>query len=252
MERRLPRIIMLVMFACAIGGESAQGIDVLVPGMSLQSVSLVPGARVSYLVKSESFGATDSSYIELRVLDHTKGSFRLEIVSSPYPRSKEGSVTVRLRLAERVTAISSPAEFRSCLHEILIREGTGAFRAPTGAEIEDLDIERMFIRPDDHAVRTALGPARIAAPAGVFLCDGVELAKKETRPVNLGGVETEREEEEMSRAWISRDVPLWGLVKSTVEKKTLTRVPGARARAERPRVTRTESILLSYARPRGR
>jgi len=247
----MPRIIILFLFACAIAGERAQGIDVLVPGVSLESVSLVPGARVSYLVKSESFGATDSSYVELRVLDHKGGAFRLEIVSSPYPRSKEGSVTIRLRLAERVTSISSPREFRSCLQEILIREGAGAFRAPTGTELEDLDIEAIFIRPDDHALRTALGPARIATPAGVFLCDGVELARRETRPVSLGGVQTEREEEETSRAWISRDVPFWGLVKSTVEKRTLTKAPGARARGERPRVTRTESILLSYRTPRG-
>jgi hypothetical protein len=247
----MPRIIVLFLFACAFAGERAQGIDVLVPGLSLESVSLVPGARVSYLVQSESFGAIDSSYVELRILDHKGGAFRLDIVSSPYPRSREGSVTIRLRLAERVTSISSPREFRSCLQEILIREGAGTFRAPTGAELEELDIEAIFIHPDDHALRTALGPSRIATPAGVFLCDGVELVKRETRPVSLGGVQTEREEEVVSRAWISRDVPLWGLVKSTVEKRTLTKVPGARARAERPRVTRTESVLLSYRMPRG-
>jgi hypothetical protein len=251
-DRRISWTLVLAACAGAIALGSARGIDILVPGMSLRSVSLVPGARVSYLVKSESFGAADSSFIELRVLEPRNGSHRLEIVSAPYPRSKETSVTIRLRLEERVTSASSPAEFRSCLKEILIKEGRNAFRAATSAEMEDLDIEAIFIRTDDSAPRTPLGSARISTPAGVYLCDGVEVSRKDTRSVRLGGVQAQRLEEETSRAWTSKDVPLWGLVKSTVEKKTLTKIPGAVARVERPRVTVTESTLLSCTRPRGR
>jgi hypothetical protein len=55
-----------------------------------------------------------------------------------------------------------------------------------------------------------------------------------------------------SRLWTSRDVPLWGLVKSRIEKTLLTRSSAARAHEATPRVTVTESILLSYRRPRGR
>jgi hypothetical protein len=252
MERQLQRAVILALFACAAAGGNAWGIDILVPGMSLQSVSLVPGARVSYLVISEAFGAADSSFIELRVLDHAHGFCRLEIVSSPYPRSREEAVTIRLRLAERATSASSPAEFRSCLQEILIREGRGGFRPPSEKELDDLDIEAIFVRSDDRATRTSLGSAQIATAAGTFQCDGVEVSSTETKSVNLGGVEAQREREEISRAWISRDVPLWGLVQSTVEKRTLTRVPGMKRNVERPRVSKTESTLLSFTMPRRR
>ena len=84
-----PRFSRTIVCACAfllagaLAPARAVGVDFLVPGMSLESVSLVPGARVSYLVVSKSFGAADSSYIEIRVLEHAQGAFRLEIVSSP-------------------------------------------------------------------------------------------------------------------------------------------------------------------------
>ncbi|MCX5752913.1 MAG: hypothetical protein NTW97_04605, partial [Candidatus Krumholzibacteria bacterium] len=164
-----------IVFACAfalaaaVAPAGAGGVDFLVPGMSLESVSLVPGARVSYLVVSKSFGAADSSFIELRVLEHKGGAFRLEIVSSPYPRSKKESVTVRLRLAERVISAASPESFRSCLLEIVIKEGTGAFREPTARELDDMDIESIFLRPDDGLLRTPLAAEKIAVPAGVFV-----------------------------------------------------------------------------------
>jgi len=254
-EPRSPRAIVLAcafLLAVALAPARAGGVDFLVPGMSLESVSLVPGARVSYLVVSKSFGAADSSFIELRVLEHKGGAFRLEIVSSPYPRSKEESVTVRLRLAERVTSVTSPESFSSCLLEVVIREGTGAFREPTARELDDMDIESIFLRPDDGLLRTPLVSAKIAVPAGAFLCNGAEYSRDETRPVSLGGVQAQRVEEEKSRIWISRDVPLWGLVKSTVEKKSRTVTAGVPASAARSRETATESVLLSYTKPRGR
>jgi hypothetical protein len=237
--------------ACAIVSSHASAVDFLIPGMSLESVSLVPGARVSYLVTSESFGETDSSYVELRVIEHKRNAYLLEIVSSPYPRSAEGSTALRLRLAERATSAASPEAFRSCLEEILIREGAGSFRAPTEKELDDIDLDRLFVRTNEHAARTALEPARITTPAGAFLCDGIELSSRETKRVNLGGVEAERSEEEVSRLWLSRDVPLWGLVRSSVERTSFTKVLGSRAVGAKPRVTVTESILLSYARARG-
>jgi len=240
------------LLAGALAPARAVGVDFLVPGMSLESVSLVPGARVSYLVVSKSFGAADSSFVELRVLEHAKGAFRLEIVSSPYPRSKEESVTVRLRLSERVISAASPESFRSCLLEVVIKEGTGAFREPTADEMDDMDIESIFLRPEEGLLRTPLASAKIAVPAGVFLCDGAEYSRDESRPVSLGGVQAQRVEEEKSRIWLSRDVPLWGLVKSTVEKRSRTIAAGVPASAARSRETATESILLSYTKPRGR
>lgn len=254
-ESRSSRAIVLAcafLLAGALAPPRAGGVDFLVPGMSLESVSLVPGARVSYLVVSKSFGAADSSYIEIRVLAHARGAFRLEIVSSPYPRSKEESITVRLRLSERVISATSPESFRSCLLAVLIKEGTGAFREPAAGELDDMDIESIFLRPEKELLRTPLASARIGVPAGVFLCDGAEYSRDGSTSVSLGGVQAQRVEEEKSRIWISRDVPLWGLVKSTVEKRSRTIAAGVPASAARSRETATESILLSYTKPRGR
>ena len=254
-EPKRPRAIVLAcafLLAGALVPGRAVAVDFLVPGMSLESVSLVPGARVSYLVVSKSFGAADSSFIELRVLERKGGAFRIEIVSSPYPRSKEESVTVRLRLSERATSAASPESFRACLLEVVIKEGGGAFRAPTARELDDLDIESIFLRPDDGLLRTPLESAKVAVPAGVFLCDGAEYSRDESRTVSLGGVQAQRVEEEKSRTWLSRDVPLWGLVRSTIEKRSRTIPAGAPASAARSRETATESVLLSYTKPRAR
>lgn len=251
----LRNIVAPVLLAAAVAqapaAARAAGVDFLVPGMSLEAVSLEPGARVSYLVVSKSFGVADSSFVELRVLERTGGAFRIEVVSSPYPRSKEESVTVRLRIAERVTSASSPEAVRACLLEVAVREGTGAFREPTARELERMDIESIFLRPNDRLARTPLGSARVSVPAGTFACEGAEYARNETKIVSLGGTDARRVEEERSRIWISRDVPLWGLVRSTVERRILTESARAPA-SSRPRETSTESILLSYAGPRRR
>jgi hypothetical protein len=243
----------VVAAACAVApaASRAAGVDFLVPGMSLEAVSLEPGARVSYLVVSTSFGAADSSFVELRVLERKGGAFRLEVVSSPYPRSTEESITVRLRLAERVMSAATPESVRSCLLDVAVKEGTGSFREPTARELDDMDIESIFLRPSDRLARASLGSARVSVPAGTFACEGAEYSRNETKTVSLGGTPAQRVEEERSRIWISRDVPLWGLVKSTVVKKSSTAIAGAPAPA-RPRETATESILLSYTKPRRR
>jgi hypothetical protein len=230
----------------------ASSLDFLVRGISLSSVSLVPGADVSYLVVSESFGATDSSFVELRVLDHARGEFVLQIVTGPYPPVKKELVTVRLRLAEPVLSISSADEFGSCLKEILIREGTGRFRAPTARELEDLDIERLFLRPSEGTERLSLGEEEIASPAGAFSCRGSRISWKQTRPVDLGGIPGELVDQETSTVWISPLVPLWGLVKSSVEERSFTTVSGAETAPGSKRATVTESILISFKKPRGR
>lgn len=240
------------LFAGQLVPAPASGVDFLVPGMSLESVSLIPGARVSYLVISKSFGAADSSFVEIRVLEHARGAFRLEFVSSPYPLSKEESITIRLRLSERVTSIVSSESFRSCLLDVAVREGTAAFREPTASELDDMDIESIFLPSNDGLLRTPLESATIVAPAGSFFCDGAEYSREEIRSVSLGGVQAQHFEEEKSRIWLSQDVPLWGLVKSTVDKRTRTITAGVPASAARSRETATESILLSYTKPRGR
>lgn len=249
--RRLPmRALACVVLAVFMRPAHVAAVDFLIPGISLRSVSLLPGARVSYLVISEAFGATDSSYVELRVLEHEQGEFGLEIITGPYPLSKRERVTVKLRLAERVLAIASADEFRSCLKEILFKEGSEAFRTPTARELDDLDIERIFLRSSEGMERTLLEDAKIATPAGVFLCEGMQGSRREIRPVSLGGIPAERIDEEVSELWISRDVPLWGLVKSRVEERNFTKVSGVHPAPASPRLTVTQSILISYRKPR--
>ena len=243
-------VIAAIMLAFAVPASPARAVDFLVPGVSLGSVSLAAGARVSYLVVTESFGSADSSFVELAVVSRRRGEVRLEVSTAPYPRRRDETLTVRLRLSERAVSAASAGDFRECIREIRVREGTGDFREPTAAELDDLSIEDLFIRRSEGAVRRDLAAATVAVPAGSFLCSGVETARRDARTVTLGGVRAERIEEETTRIWISPDVPLWGLVKSRMERRnTISRAesPGAA-----PRITITESILLSYRAPSGK
>jgi hypothetical protein len=251
-RRQAALVLMSAMLAIFAPPPRAAAVDFLIPGMSLRSVSLIPGARVSYLVVSESFGAADSSCVELGVLKHASGEFRLEIVTGPYPLTKKDRVTVRLRLADRALSISSADEFRSCMKEILLKEGTGKFRAPSARELDDLDIERLFMRPSEGMEKTLLEDAKVVTPAGAFLCEGVRCSGREARAVNLGGVKAERIVETASELWTSREIPLWGLAKSTVEETSHTNVAGAHPAPASVRATTTTSILIAYKRPRDR
>ena len=221
----------------------------LIPGISLESVTLDPGARVAYLVVSESFGAADSSRVELAVLSRGRGEVRLEISMAPYPPRSAETVTVRLRLSERVASIASADEFRECLREIRIREGEEAFRAPTDAELDDFAIEDLFVRRSADARTRTIGAATVAVPAGSFSCSGVETSSRSERTVMLGGVRAERIEEEVTRIYRAADVPLWGLVKSRMERRGEIRREGSQSGS--PRVAITEATLLSFRCPRG-
>ncbi len=239
-----------IALSLAVAAVPAAAVDFLVPGVSLGSVSLEPGARVRYLVVTQSFGSSDSSQVELAVLSHGRGEVRLEVSTAPYPPSRDETFTVRLRLAESVTSIESAEEFRGCLREIRIREGDEGFRAPTDDELDELAIEDLFVQSSAGAERRALESGKVAVPAGSFTCSGIETSRRSARTVTLGGVRAERTEEEVTRIYLSRDVPLWGLVKSRMEKRSMMRREGAPAAA--PRITITESTLLSFERPRAR
>lgn len=229
--------------------EPAAGIDFLVPGVSLESLSFDPGARVRYLVTSEVRGAIDSSEVELAVLECHADEVLLEIVSTPLPNNVEETVMVRMRLDRRVTSISSPAEFKECIREMLVREGTEQFREPSEEEIADYEFERVFVKRDETAVRRDLGTERIESPAGAFVCDILELSTRDRRAVKLGGIDAERVEEEVSTIWLSDEIPFWGMVKSSVERRRETRLltdsPPARLA---PHTTITASILVHYVR----
>ena len=235
--------------AVLVHPEPAAGIDFLVPGVSLESLSFNPGARVRYLVTSEVRGSIDSSEVELAVLECHADEVLLEIISTPVPKIEDEAVTVRMRLDRMVTSISSPAEFKECIREMLIREGTEQFREPSEDEIADYEFERVFLKRDETTVRRDLGTERIEIPAGVFTCDIVELSMRDQRAVKLGGIDAERVEEEVSTVWLSDEVPFWGMVKSTVERRRETRLLTGSPRAKlAPHTTVTASILVHYER----
>jgi hypothetical protein len=246
MKTVLPALIL----AFAAAAAPVLAVDFIVPGISLESVSLAPGARVAYLVVSQSFGSSDSSYVELAILSRGGGEVRLELSTAPYPPRRAETLPVRLRFSERAVSVSSAGEFRECIREIRVREGSKSFREPTAAELDDLAIEDLFIRRSGGEERRALAAATVAVPAGSFLCSGVETARRDARTVTLGGVAAERVEEETTRIWISSDVPLWGLVKSRMERRSTIARMGSSGAA--PRITITESTLLSFKKPRGK
>jgi len=252
---RATRIIVIcaALAAALPAGAKASRVDFLIPGMSLDSVSLVPGARVSYLVISSGFGAADSSVVELRVLERRAGTVTLEVLSSPYPKSISESTRLRMRLSEGILRASSPEEARACVREVLVRNGTEPYRAPTAKEREEFDIEGVFSRARPDARRTSLGAASLATPAGTLRCALVEYASTETRAVFLGGVEAVRRETIASRLWLAKEIPFWGLARSRVEKTTATMEAGGAPRVlGAPKTTLTESVILSYRAPRGR
>ena len=227
-------------------------VDFLIPGISLESLSLGVGARVSYLVVTHTFGAADSSFIEIRVLGRAGKEYSLEITSSPYPKSIEASMRVRIRVSEGITRVSSPAGVRSMIREILVRNGSEPYRAPTAEELKEADVENLFTRPAPEATRTELGTDRVSSPAGTFLCSVVEYSSTDRRKVTLGGVEADRVDTETSRVWLSKEVPFWGVARSRVERTSRTSVVGGSPGAGAPKTTLTESIILSFRRPRAR
>ena len=247
------RFVWSMVFLCTalVPPQEASGekLDFLVPGVSLDMVSFEAGTRVSYLIIAEAYGEKDSSVVELAVLDLEENDVVLEIASSPYPAREEETITVRLRIAEKIKTITSPEEFYTHLKEILVQEGRESFRSPTADEIEDFELEKMFLPDGEQMERNILHPEKLETPAGTFTCEKVELTRSEARPVSLGGVQAERMEEEKSVLWLSTDIPFWGLVRSMVERKTATKIlmPG-RQREVEPRTTVTESVLISFER----
>jgi hypothetical protein len=234
--------------ACFLPARAAD-LDFLVPGISLRSVSFDRGSRVAYMIVSESYGIADTSLVELAVLEARGGKVLLEVSSAPYPRFPEETVWVKMRLSDRIREIASPDEFYSCVDEILVREGEAEpFREASREEMEELDLERMFLPSRADTERVDLGREEIETPAGVFSCEKQETKREERNPVSLGGVAAERFEREHTVLWLSEDVPFWGLVRSRIERESSTKLEG-RARGDLGiRSSVTESVLVSYSR----
>jgi hypothetical protein len=225
----------------------ATELDFLVPGISLRSVSFEAGTAVSYLIISESYGVADTSVVELAVLDAESTTVLLEVSTSPYPRTPGETVWVRLRLEEGVRYIESSDEFMSFAREILVKEGEeGGFERPADEDIEELELERMFLPSRTDTGRVQLGPEEVETSAGLFQCDKFGIVEEQTMQVNLGGIEAVRYEREETFIWLSPEVPFWGLVRSRIERESSTSLPGRPRFQPRPKSTVTESILVSY------
>jgi len=247
-------IIICISLPCAAPGyAAAASLDFLVPGISLRSVAFESGARVAYLIISESYGIADTSVVELAVLEADGGTVLLEVSTSPYPRTPDETVWVRLRLEEGVREIESSEEFMSYVREVLVREGgTGIFERPENEEIEELELERMFLPSGADTERVPLGREEVETPAGRFSCDAYVMKSERSAQVQLGGVEAVRYEREETRIWLSPDIPFWGLVRSRIERESSTSMPHMPRFQPRPKTTVTESVLVSYTGSEGR
>ena len=224
----------------------AAGLDFLVPGISLGSVSFEAGAGVSYLVISKSYGVADTSVVELAVLEADGTTSLIEVSTSPYPRTPEETVCIRLRLEDGVRHIESSDEFMSFVREVLVREGgSGVFERPADEDIEELELERMFLPSRADTERVPLGPEDVETAAGLFRCEKYGIMDERTMQVNLGGIEAVRYEREETHIWLSSEVPFWGLVRSRIERESSTRLPEESRFQPRPKSTVTESILVS-------
>jgi len=227
---------------------AAADLDFLVPGISLRSVSFEAGTSVSYLIVSESYGVSDTSVVELAVLEAEAGTVLLEVSTSPFPRIPDETVRVRLRLEEGVREIESSEQFMSYVREILVKEGgSSGFERPENEDIEELELERMFLPSRSDSERVPLGDEEIETPAGCFTCEKFGFEDERSMQVQLGGVDAVRYEREETLIWLSSDVPFWGLVRSRIERETSTTLPEDSRFQPRPRRTLTESILVSYS-----
>lgn len=248
----LPALGIAVSLLCAAPGSSdAANLDFLVPGISLRSVSFEAGTRVAYLIMSESYGIADTSVVELAVLEADGGTVLLQVSTSPYPQKPDETVWVRLRLEEGVKEIESSGEFMSFVKEVLVREGSmGSFEQPASEEIEELELERMFLPSRTDTGRVPLGPEEVETPAGRFSCDKFGVRSERSMQVQLGGVEAVRYEREETLIWLSPDIPFWGLVRSRIERESSTSLPEQPRFQPRPKTTLTESVLVSYTNAR--
>ena len=240
-------LVAVVVFSA--GGGSCGDVDFLVPGVSFETLSFDTGARVDYLIVSHAFGTEDTSLVGLAVLEADETDVILEILSAPWPVVEEEAVTVRLKLDRDVTSVSENSNFRDYLKGVQVRDGTGPFRVPSEDEIENFDLEKIFISKRSGFQLEGLDPEEIETPAGRFTCEVRELSSSVKRTVNLGGIDAVRIEEEWSAVWRSSEVPFWGVVRSRVERIRKTELQdGSLLDDASATKTVTESILYSYSK----
>ncbi|MBN2070520.1 MAG: hypothetical protein JW814_03595 [Candidatus Krumholzibacteriota bacterium] len=236
---------------CSFSFVKGSGIDLLIPGVSLESVSFDSDASVEYMIISEAYGVNDTSKVKLSVLGTDSCQILLEIVSSDFPEVAEENLTIRLYLDSGIVNARTAEEAGKCIGTVLLKKGTGAFEKPDDSEIDEFDLEKLFLKDGGEMEEKELGNEEVETPAGRFECSVREFARSEEHDIRLGGVDAVRFEEETSRLAVSGRVPFWGVVSSRVERRSFTRVRSAdgRGRPPRPKITVTESRLIGFSIP---
>lgn len=242
-------IKVLFIFSCFFPFEyvDAAESDFLIPGISFGDIDFRAGTKVKYIVISEVYEVRDSSLVGLSVIDSIEDKTVLEITSSPWPETPSEMITIRVTMMENCDSIESLGNLSSILEKVMIKEGDKPFRKATEKEIEDFDLDGIFIHPEEFKERN-LSSVELKTPAGQFNCELKEFYNKRERKMNLGGNEAVRFEEETNLLWISGEVPFWGLVKSEVTKKTYTRMNLYHSSDRKLNVKETflRSVLISF------
>jgi hypothetical protein len=222
-------------------------VDFLLPGVSLASISFEEGAMVRYLTISQTFGVRDSSLVELEVLDRSEGEMVLLINNSSYPPLPRETVSVKIVMREEITKMTSPSEFRNYISAVYVSQGGGDFQEATEEEIDDFDLDGLFIESSEEIEEFSPDSGKIVTPAGKFDCQISEYKSSSTRKINLGGVEGYKKKVGFSKYWKSDKVPFWGVVRSRVEKKSTTFIStGSPFYEPESKVVLTESILIGF------
>jgi hypothetical protein len=228
-------------------GVWASSADFLIPGISFGEIKFSVGSRVQYLVISEVYEVKDTSVVTLSVLDSREDNTELEISSSPWPKAPLEMTIVRVTMSDGGRKLDSLENVSSLLKKVIIKEGKNPFREVTRKEIDDFELNKLFIQSTEFQEKE-LPPVKLSTPAGEFRCELKEFSSKSEKKMNLGGNEASRFEEKKNLLWISNKVPFWGLVQSEVRRKCYTKMDLSHVpeRMLNSKKTFLKSILISY------
>ncbi|MCD6379862.1 hypothetical protein J7M07_05385 [bacterium] len=228
----------------------ASSVDFLIPGISFGEIKFRVGSRAQYLVISEVYEVRDTSVVTLSVLDSREDNTELEISSSPWPKAPNELIIVRVIMSDGGWKLDSLENIRSVLKKVMIKEGENPFREVTGKEIENFELNKLFIQSAELQEKE-LSPVKLSTPAGEFRCELKEFSGKSEKKINLGGNEATRFEEKKNLLWISGKVPFWGLVQSEVRRKCYTKMDlyHVSERMLNSKETFLKAILISYTQP---
>jgi len=227
------------------GARSDSKVDFLLPGLTLEGLSLREGAAVGYLVVTEAFGVMDSTGGSMEVKRAGDGRVEVHIVTSRIPPDEESTLSVIIRFPEGIEGVESTDELRSSIDEILLKTGSEPYRHPTDEELKEFGLDEVFVERNRELKAAVLDSETVSTPAGTFQCSVTAYSGTKRKKVDLGGISAERVEESRVTLWRSGGVPVFGLVKSRLETRKQTVPQGSKDfPLSRPRTTITEAHLI--------